>query len=54
MYYDVDSHDFYNDRFVRMYDPATGNNTAGIGTKGNSETKIINLKKDVRSYYASS
>ena len=54
MYYDTESHDFYNDKFVRMYDPETGNNTTGIGVKGNSETKIIDLKKDVRSYYASS
>ena len=54
MYYNTDNHDFYNNKFVRMYDPKTGNNTTGIGTKGNSETKIINLEKDVRSYYASS
>ena len=54
MYYNTDNHDFYNDKFVRMYDPETGNNTTGTGTKGNSETKIINLKKHVRSYYASS
>lgn len=54
MYFDTKSHDFYNDKFVRMYDPKTGNNTTGIGVKGNSETKIVNLKKDVRSYYASS
>ena len=53
MYYDTESHDFYNDKFVRMYDPKTGNNTTGVGTKGNSETKIINIKKNVRSYYAS-
>ena len=54
MYYDTDNHDFYNDKFVRMYDPKTCNNTTGIGTKGNSETKIIHLKNNVRSYYASS
>ncbi|AIT08663.1 hypothetical protein LO80_00840 [Candidatus Francisella endociliophora] len=54
MYYNNDSKDFYNDRFVRMYDPNTGNNTTAIGVKGNSESKVINLKKNVRSYYASS
>ena len=54
MYYDIESHDFYNDKFVRMYDPKTGNNTTGTGVNGNSEIKIINLKKNVRSYYASS
>lgn len=54
MYYNTDSKDFHNDRFVRMYDPETGNNTTAVGVKGNSDSKIINLNKDVRSYYGSS
>ncbi|AJC48911.1 LPS export ABC transporter periplasmic protein LptC [Allofrancisella guangzhouensis] len=54
MYYDTETHDFYNDKFVKVYDPDTQNNTTGIGIVGNSDTKVINFKKDVRSYYASS
>lgn len=54
MYYNIENHNFYNDKFVRIYDPKTGNNTTGTGVSGNSEIKIINLKKNVRSYYASS
>lgn len=54
MYYNNNTKEFYNNRFVKMYDPKTGNNTTAIGVKGNSETKVINLNKDVRSYYASS
>ncbi|ASG68017.1 LPS export ABC transporter periplasmic protein LptC [Francisella halioticida] len=54
MYYNTDSKDFYNNNFVRIYDPKTGNNTTGVGVKGNAESKIINLNQDVRSYYASS
>ncbi|API86871.1 LPS export ABC transporter periplasmic protein LptC [Francisella uliginis] len=54
MYYNTDSKDFYNDNFVKMYDPKTGNNTTGVGVKGNADSKIINLNQDVRSYYASS
>ncbi|QIV94323.1 LPS export ABC transporter periplasmic protein LptC [Allofrancisella frigidaquae] len=54
MYYDTETHDYYNDKFVKVYDPDTENNTTGIGIVGNSDTKVINFKKDVRSYYASS
>ncbi|QIW10251.1 LPS export ABC transporter periplasmic protein LptC [Francisella sp. LA112445] len=54
MYYNSDTKDFYNNNFVKMYDPKTGNNTTGVGVKGNAESKIINLNQDVRSYYASS
>ncbi|WP_150468231.1 LPS export ABC transporter periplasmic protein LptC [Francisella sp. SYW-9] len=54
MYYNSQTKDFYNNKFVKMYDPKTGNNTTGIGVKGNAESKVINLNQDVRSYYASS
>ncbi|OIN83794.1 LPS export ABC transporter periplasmic protein LptC [Francisella sp. TX07-6608] len=54
MFYNSSSKDFYNSRFTKMYDPKTGNNTAGTGVKGNSETKIIELSQNVRSYYATS
>lgn len=54
MYYNTDSKDFYNNNFVKMYDPKTGNNTTGVGVKGNANSKVINLNQDVRSYYASS
>ncbi|MBK2143465.1 LPS export ABC transporter periplasmic protein LptC, partial [Francisella tularensis] len=54
MFYNSSSKDFYNNRFTKMYDPKTGNNTTGTGVKGNSETKIIELSQNVRSYYATS
>ncbi|MED7788440.1 LPS export ABC transporter periplasmic protein LptC [Francisella sp. 19X1-34] len=54
MYYNSQTKDFYNNNFVKMYDPKTGNNTTGIGVKGNADSKVINLNQDVRSYYASS
>ena len=54
MFYDNNTNDFYNDRFVKMYDPAKGNDTTGVGVKGNSDTSIINVLSDVRSYYATS
>ena len=54
MYYNLDSHDFYNKKFIKMYDPETGNNTTGTGIRGNSETKIVVLNNNVRSYYAAS
>ncbi|MED7819575.1 MULTISPECIES: LPS export ABC transporter periplasmic protein LptC [unclassified Francisella] len=54
MYYNTDSKDFYNNNFVKMYDPKTGNNTTGVGVRGNADSKVINLNQDVRSYYASS
>lgn len=54
MFYNSSSKDFYNSRFTKMYDPKTGNNTTGTGVTGNSETKIIKLSQNVRSYYATS
>ena len=54
MFYNSSSKDFYNSRFTKIYDPKTGNNTTGTGVKGNSETKIIKLSQNVRSYYATS
>ncbi|AEI36340.1 LPS export ABC transporter periplasmic protein LptC [Francisella salina] len=54
MFYNSGSKDFYNARFTKMYDPETGNNTTGIGVSGNSDSKVIRLGQNVRSYYASS
>ncbi|WP_395167591.1 LPS export ABC transporter periplasmic protein LptC [Francisella salimarina] len=54
MFYNSGSKDFYNARFTKMYDPETGNNTTGIGVFGNSDSKVIRLGQNVRSYYASS
>lgn len=54
MFYNSGSKDFYNARFTKMYDPETGNNTTGIGVTGNSNSKVIRLGQNVRSYYASS
>ena len=54
MYYNTDSRNFYNDDFVKIYDPYTGNNTTCLGLKGNTNSKIIYLNQNVRSYYASS
>ncbi|QLE78396.1 LPS export ABC transporter periplasmic protein LptC [Francisella sp. Scap27] len=52
MYYNTETKDFYTSKFVKMFDPANGNNTTGNGVFGNSETKKINLNNNVRSYYA--
>ncbi|ORM39279.1 LPS export ABC transporter periplasmic protein LptC [Francisella endosymbiont of Ornithodoros moubata] len=54
MYYNSGSKDFYSSRFTKIYDPKTSNNTTGTGLLGNSETKIIRLNQNVRSYYATS
>ena len=52
--FNTKTHDFYNNKFVEIYEPENDNNTTAIGVKGNSQTKIIKLEKDVRSYYESS
>ena len=52
MYYDTETKDFRTSKYVRMYDPANGNNTTGVGAYGNSGTKKVALLEDIRSYYA--
>lgn len=52
MFYNSGAKVFYNDKFVKIYDPKTVNNTTAIGINGSSDTKIIKLNKNVRSYYA--
>ncbi|APC96801.1 LPS export ABC transporter periplasmic protein LptC [Francisella frigiditurris] len=53
IFYKPQTYDFYGDDKVRIYDPNTGNNTTGVGFKGNTDTKRVKIDNDVRSYYAS-
>ncbi|MFC4891526.1 LPS export ABC transporter periplasmic protein LptC [Pseudofrancisella aestuarii] len=52
IFYKAQTYDFYGNNQVKIYDPKTGNNTTGIGFKGNTDTKRVKIEKDIRSYYA--